>query len=341
MAKHRSATDVTVAPLAERSVLETWIDQYWKVALAIFAVIAGGILFRQWKAESAQQVQDQGWASLNGLIDVVETQFGAPQVTIGDPAALESFATENASIGAGAWAQLMAVPGHAEQNEFDAALAALDTFSSSHPEHPFSTQTFDFEGTQKTIAAELRERLESMSALHAELPGLQGNPEPPAGSPRARINTSEGEIEITLYEGRAPQHVANFLKLAGDGTYAGTNFHRTMPGFMIQGGDQNSIAGAPETWGSGDAGYTIPQEPSDLQHFPGVLAMAKRGDQVESSGHQFYITVGSPMHLDGVHTVFGTVTSGMEVVRRIVARPTVEGGTLPVEPVTIHSVDVL
>ncbi len=341
MAKHRSATEVTVAPLAERSVLETWIDQYWKIGLALFAVIAGGILFRQYRTEQAQKVQDQGWAGLNGLIDVVEPQFGAPQVSIGDPAALERFATENASIGAGAWAQLMAVSGHADQNEFDAALAALDVFSANYADHPLSTQTLDFDGTEKTVAAELRDRLQSLSTLHTELPGLQGNPDPPAGSPRVRINTSEGAIEVTLYQERAPEHVANFLKLAGDGTYEGTKFHRIMSNFMVQAGDQNSIAGAPETWGSGDAGYTIPQEPSDLQHFPGVLAMAKRPDQVDSGGHQFYITVGSPMHLDGVHTVFGTVTSGMNIVRNIVARPTVESTNRPIEPITIKSVEVL
>jgi cyclophilin family peptidyl-prolyl cis-trans isomerase len=341
MAKHRSATEVTVAPLAERSLLETWVDQYWKIGLAIFLVIAGGILFRQYRTEQAQEVQDQGWAKLTGLIDVVETQFGAPQVTIGDPAALERFAAENASIGAGAWAQLMAVSGHADQSEFGAALAALDEFTAEHPDHPLATQTLDFDGEQRTLTAELRQRIASLAALHEELPGLQGNPEPPPGSPQVRIDTSEGPIEITLYEDRAPQHVANFLKLAREGTYAGTKFHRTMPGFMIQGGDQNSIGGAPETWGSGDAGYTIPQEFSDLQHFPGVLAMAKRPDQEESSGHQFYITVGSPMHLDGVHTVFGKVTSGMDIVRRIATRPTVQNTDRPIEPITIDAVEVL
>jgi cyclophilin family peptidyl-prolyl cis-trans isomerase len=181
-----------------------------------------------------------------------------------------------------------------------------------------------------------------MGSLRQDLPGLFDNPAPAADAPRVRLSTSAGDIVVALYADRAPQHVENFLKRSRDGQYDGTKFHRTIPGFMIQGGDTNSIEGAPETWGTGDAGYTIPQEFSDLVHHRGYLAAAKRGDQVESGGAQFYITVGTPHHLDGVHTVFGKVVEGLDVVDDIATAPIAQGTQdRPAEPVTLTAATVL
>lgn len=134
------------------------------------------------------------------------------------------------------------------------------------------------------------------------------------------IETSEGNIEVTLDGKAAPQTVGNFLKLAREGFYEGLKFHRIVDGFMIQGGD-------PKGDGTGGPGYTIPAE-IGLKHTNGAIAMARLGDQVnpnrESSGSQFYITLGAQTFLDGQYTVFGYVTAGQDVVDKI--------GKTPVEP---------
>ena len=121
-----------------------------------------------------------------------------------------------------------------------------------------------------------------------------------------------GEITIDLFEKDAPITVDNFVKLSRDGYYDGVTFHRVIPGFMAQGGD-------PTGTGSGGPGYNIPDEFSDRKHDgPGVLSMANSGPN--TGGSQFFITLSATAHLDGVHTVFGKVTEGMDVVLAIPER---------------------
>jgi cyclophilin family peptidyl-prolyl cis-trans isomerase len=150
---------------------------------------------------------------------------------------------------------------------------------------------------------------------------------------------------VQLYPDKAPNHVANFLKLAqapGTEGYSGTKFHRTIPGFMIQAGDPNSRSEDVTSWGQGGLDYTIPPEPSDLSHFAGVLSMAKKPTDFESSGCQFFITTNEAHHLDGVHTVFGAVVEGMDVVQQIASGEIAkDSGDRPANPVTIESVEVL
>ncbi|GEM_PF-83831 len=121
-----------------------------------------------------------------------------------------------------------------------------------------------------------------------------------------------GEITIDLFEKDAPITVDNFVKLSRDGYYDGVTFHRVIPGFMAQGGD-------PTGTGSGGPGYNIPDEFSDRKHDgPGVLSMANAGPN--TGGSQFFITFDATPHLDGLHTVFGKVTEGMDVVLGIPER---------------------
>jgi cyclophilin family peptidyl-prolyl cis-trans isomerase len=130
---------------------------------------------------------------------------------------------------------------------------------------------------------------------------------------RAIIQTSKGDIVVSLDATAAPEHVNNFIFLSNEGFYNGLNFHRVEPGFVIQGGD-------PLGSGQGGPGYTVPGEFS-LKHVEGALAMARRGDEVnpnrESSGSQFYITLAPTEFLDGQYSVFGQVEAGMDVVRSI------------------------
>lgn len=181
------------------------------------------------------------------------------------------------------------------------------------------------------------------------------------------ISTSMGNIKLALYND-TPKHRDNFVKLAKEGFYNGSIFHRVINGFMIQGG------GAPT--GKAEVDYRIPAEilPNHI-HKKGALAAARMGDQVnpkkESSGSQFYIvqgakyteaqltqfesqmgkkftaeqrkaytTVGGTPHLDGAYTVFGEVLEGLDIVDKIAAVKTGPGDK-PVQNVTITSVKVL
>jgi len=137
--------------------------------------------------------------------------------------------------------------------------------------------------------------------------------------PKARIITVKGPIELTLFEDHAPNTVANFITLAQDGFYDGTKFHRVLKKFMAQGGDPNSKDGAEGSPGSGGPGYTIKDEhlgDDFRRHFAGSLSMANRSAP-NSGGSQFFITHLPTSHLDGRHTVFGRVTSGLDVVRNL------------------------
>jgi len=124
------------------------------------------------------------------------------------------------------------------------------------------------------------------------------------------IETAKGTIELELFEQRVPLTTTNFIDLAEGGFYDGLSFHRVIRGFMIQGGD-------PSGTGTGGPGYTIPDEiHPDLRHESGTLSMAKTLEP-NSGGSQFFITEVATPHLDGVHSVFGRVTSGMDVVLQI------------------------
>lgn len=119
-----------------------------------------------------------------------------------------------------------------------------------------------------------------------------------------------GTVEIDFFPEEAPNTVANFEKLANSGYYNGLSFHRVIPGFVAQGG-------CPTGNGTGGPGYTINCETATntTKHDVGVLSMAHAGPN--TGGSQFFICYGPQPHLDGVHTVFGKVTNGMEFVNNV------------------------
>ena len=148
---------------------------------------------------------------------------------------------------------------------------------------------------------------------------------------QATLHTTEGPIEIELYPGEAPKTVENFTKLASDGYYDGLSFHRVIPDFMIQGG-------CPEGDGTGGPGYTFEDEFNEHKIARGALAMANAGPN--TNGSQFFIvTADACPWLDGKHTVFGRVTSGMDVVDGISTLPT-DASDRPREDVTIQRVEL-
>ena len=147
----------------------------------------------------------------------------------------------------------------------------------------------------------------------------------------AKIQTSEGDIQIEFFDADAPKTVANFHKLAGDGFYDGLIFHRVIKDFMIQGG-------CPEGIGTGGPGYTFEDEFNQNKVVRGAVAMANSGPN--TNGSQFFIvTTEAAPWLDGKHTVFGQVTSGMEVIDAIEASET-DGRDAPVEPKMIEKIEI-
>jgi peptidyl-prolyl cis-trans isomerase B (cyclophilin B) len=152
------------------------------------------------------------------------------------------------------------------------------------------------------------------------------------------LNTSKGTISIKFYPEVAPNHVRNFVDLAKDGFYDGTKFHRVIPGFMVQGGDPNTKSGDPSTWGTGGSDQRIKAEFSNIPHRRGVVSMA-RSTHPDSASSQFFIVVADSNFLDNQYSVFGEVTSGMEVADEIVSAPR-NAQHRPLDPVEIQSVDV-
>ena len=196
---------------------------------------------------------------------------------------------------------------------------------------------------RKSLAA-----LFATTALMAQVPPAA--PAAPARDPGlyATINTSMGPIVCVLYEKESPITVRNFVALARGGKpwtdpktktkttrplYSGTTFHRVIPGFMIQGGD-------PEGTGMGGGGLTpIPDEftPSLKFDKPGRLAMANSGPRTGTC--QFFITEAPTPHLDGLHTIFGQVVEGQDLVTKIANVPK-DGNDKPKTPVKIVSIKI-
>ena len=133
----------------------------------------------------------------------------------------------------------------------------------------------------------------------------------------AVIKTSEGEMVVQFWTNAAPKTIENFKKLAREGFYDGTIFHRIIKGFMIQGGDPNSKDPAKESsYGAGGPGYKINAEFNDFPHVRGVISMARENDP-DSAGSQFFICLGSIPRLDHKYTTFGKLIKGDDVLDKI------------------------
>jgi len=148
---------------------------------------------------------------------------------------------------------------------------------------------------------------------------------------QATLHTNHGPVEVKFFDEDAPKTVENFRKLSADGFYDGLSFHRVIPDFMVQGG-------CPEGTGTGGPGYTFEDEFNQHKIVRGALAMANSGPN--TNGSQFFIvTKDEASWLDGKHTVFGEVTSGMDAVDAIEGLPTGPGDQ-PKESAVIERVEL-
>ncbi len=156
----------------------------------------------------------------------------------------------------------------------------------------------------------------------------------------AVLKTSAGEMVLEFWPDVAPKHVANFKKLAKEGFYDGTAFHRVIKDFMIQGGDPlTKDDGKQAQWGTGGPGYKVDAEFNDKAHTRGVLSMARSQDP-NSAGSQFFICHGDPRFLDKQYTAFGKLIKGDDVLEKIATTET-QPGDRPVKRITLESVKIV
>ncbi|MCU1245177.1 MAG: ppiB 1 [Acidobacteria bacterium] len=225
------------------------------------------------------------------------------------------------------------------------ALFACSKPAQEQPGAQTGTQTESTSTTSSASATSTTSTVTERTATEAAV-----TPAPPAPSKEeqkqmssydnkvAELHTSQGEIDIRFFPDVAPNHVKNFLDLAEKGFYNGTKFHRIIPGFMIQGGDPNTVSGSPASWGTGGSGKNVGAEFSGVHHKRGIVSMARSND-INSASSQFFIVTSDSLFLDGAYTVFGQVTKGMDVADKIVNAP--KGASdRPNNPVAIESIKV-
>ncbi len=186
----------------------------------------------------------------------------------------------------------------------------------------------------KSDMQKLKAEFDKMNQLVSKLQGI-----------KARIVTDLGNIEVKFYPEKAPLHVLNFINRAEAGFYNGTQFHRVIPGFMIQGGDPLSKDNNFEDDGTGGPIVMIPHEFNDIKHVPGVLSTARVSDPRQGAGSQFFIMHGTSPNLDGQYTAFGEVTKGMDVVNEIATTRTFKQqnprlADHPIKPIRIRRIEV-
>ena len=176
--------------------------------------------------------------------------------------------------------------------------------------------------------------------------GQSSEPSPKSSSTEvAVIKTSEGDMVVQFWTDAAPNTIENFKKLAKQGFYNGTIFHRIRKGFMIQGGDPNSKDPSKEDkYGEGGPGYKIKAEFNDHSHERGVISMAREPDP-DSAGSQFFICLAPVTRLDHQYTTFGKLIKGEDVLDKIgdtpVTRNSIGEISKPTKRVTIEKIDIV
>jgi peptidyl-prolyl cis-trans isomerase B (cyclophilin B) len=165
----------------------------------------------------------------------------------------------------------------------------------------------------------------------------------PTANEVALINTSYGEMTIAFWPDVAPKTVENFKKLASEGFYDGTAFHRIIKGFMIQGGCPNTKKGETGLPGTGGPGWKVKAEFNAKSHVRGVISMA-RSSHPDSAGSQFFICHGDAKFLDRQYTAFGQLTKGDDVLERIATVPVTSTGgekSTPADRIEVVSVKIV
>jgi peptidyl-prolyl cis-trans isomerase B (cyclophilin B) len=340
MAKHKSATQVTVASIQEPTLFHQLVDRYWKAGAALAAIAAVAVMVPVYSSRKARESAVAAWSELRAQTNLGSGPYMVVQGGASEPLAL--FADQHKDDPVGAWAKALEVGSRIQEKRLDQAQEAARQLSEIWPSHPIACMPLvpGQDGGARTLGAAIQEGSASLLAWEKEHANLFSNPDLPADAPRIRLTTNKGTLVVGLYVDRAPRHAENFLRLCREGSYAKTKFHRVVRGSLIQGGDPNSISGDPESWGAGGEANVLEAEPDPrLRHFKGSLAAWKAPGQTRSHGSQFFITTADQNQMDGQFVVFGRVLDGVSTLEAIETGAVV--GDRPQDPAVIESVEVL
>lgn len=341
MNKHKAPTQVTIASTQDKNLLHELVEKYWKHAALLALLITAAILVPHYLRQRSYASKHESWDRLVAEVDFASGMM-RNEIQVPSPAALASLADEWKGVPAGAWAKALETGSYIEKGDREEGERALEQLEQDWPDHPLvKDRAFVApDGSGQTLPEHVRSRLAALESWEKEHPLLFSNPPIPEGAPKVLLTTSRGPIVVGLYSDRAPKHVENFLKLCREGAYNGTRFHRVVRGTLIQGGDPNSIAGDPDTWGSGGFETTLePEDDPQLRHFKGALSAWRKPGEQRSSDHQFFLMTGDSADYDGKYTVFGRLVEGEAVVEEIETGAVL--GDRPQDPVVIETTQVL
>lgn len=318
MAKHKSATEVTIVN-EEKSAFELWVLRNWPKAAVVGVIVAAGIVFFKTRADATEAARGEEW-----------NQLAKPD---GNLAEYQAASARVAGTPLEGWARLLEAQRALSEDDVEGAakaaqaLAGLDGHLLNSLSLPIGP-----DGAEMTPGQTFAKKMQAHAEWDAAHASILSNAAPPADAPRVTIQTGEGDIVVALYQDLAPEHVANFLAVAKEDGYDGTKFYRAVnnaSSSLIEGGDPNTREEDATNWGRGGDDKTLEQEKNGLIHAPGYLAMARSSTGAASSGMRFYLTFGRSHFLDGQSTIFGKVVEGLDVIKEIGTAP-----LLPADPQT-------
>jgi cyclophilin family peptidyl-prolyl cis-trans isomerase len=336
---HKSATSVTLAPVAEKSGFAVLVSKYWIHGLIAFLAIAGWVVLRFQQSQAQAQGRTESWDKVGARSSPESVTKRIPSA---ESAVFAELATELKGSDAGPWTRWLQANSLLNQRKFKEAEEALNQLKQEYPAHPLVAQTWSVGGDSSSLADAWIKGLAARAAWESSHADLFANPAPAAGSPRFMIRTSLGDIEVTLYADKAAQHAAAFGEQAANGYYKDTKFYRLDSELGVDAGDPNSRGDDVATWGQGGADKALPYSDSGLYHFEGCLSAAVGSSGRESLTSRFTILTKDRHDLDGQRVVFGVVTAGMDIVRQLAsAAQSSDGSGRPEAPIAITSVDKL
>ena len=335
---HKSATSVTLAPLAEKSTFELFVSKYWLHGLGIFLAIAGYVIYRHQAETTRQAARDKSWEAMESRTDLA----GFPRTPTAKPDVMASLSADLKGTDAGPWSRWLEANALLSERKFDEAKAALDKLRAEYPEHSIVKQVWSVDGTSESLVAAWASGIAARKAWEEQHSNLFANPAPPADAPKVRLKTELGDIEVTLFRDRAPEHVQNFLDQVAAGYYSGTKFYRIDAQMGVDGGDPLTHKDDPTRWGTGGGDKVFAYKETGLYHFKGVLTAAAGASRKESLGSRFSLLTEDRHDLDGQRVVFGVVTGGMDIVRQLAnAAQASDGSGRPEKPVVLTAIETL
>lgn len=336
---HKSATSVTLAPVAEKSTFAVFVTKYWIHGLILFLAISGWVVFQFQQSQTQAKGRAESWDKLAAASTLDGMTRRIPKA---DPAAFESLANDLRGTDVGPWTRWLEANALLNQRKFTEAQAALEKLKSEYPGHPLVADTWSLGGEGASLTDAWIKGVAARSAWESSHGELFANAAPAAGSPRLQLHTTLGDIEITLFAEKAPQHVAAFLEQCSSGYYKDTKFHRIDPEMGVDAGDPNSAGADVAQWGQGGKDKVTAFVDNGLYHFTGAVSAAIGSSRKESLTSQFSILTKDRHDLDGQRVVFGVVTAGMDIVQQIAsAAQATDGSGRPESPVAITGVDRL